>query len=70
MQVTPCADDADLWHSRSQSDIEAASDACHACHAFTACHSYATAANEVVGVWAGVDRERRPTPPDLKETIT
>ncbi len=52
----PCASDAELWHSRNADDIEAASDACHGCHAFTACDSYATNANEATGVWAGRDR--------------
>ncbi len=58
----PCADDADLWHSRDPSDIKAACEACRTCPALTACDDYATAADEVVGVWAGRDRERRPTP--------
>ncbi len=56
MQVTPCADDADLWHSRSQSDIEAASDACLTCHALDVCGRYADAAGETAGVWTGVSR--------------
>jgi hypothetical protein len=53
---TPCAAAPDVWNSRNQSDIKAASDACHPCPAFTACDSYATAANEATGVWAGRDR--------------
>lgn len=58
----PCSFDPELWHSRAADDIAAASDACRYCHAFTACDSYATAANERSGVWAGHDRSRRPTP--------
>ena len=69
VQVTPCAADAELWHSHNQSDIEAASDACHTCHALAPCGQYANAAGEVGGVWAGVDRGRRPTPSrNQKET--
>jgi hypothetical protein len=52
----PCAAAPDVWHSRAAADIEAAVDACHGCHAFTACDSYATTANEATGVWAGRDR--------------
>jgi hypothetical protein len=66
-RVPPCADDPELWHSRASSDIAAAREACRTCHAFTACDDYATAANEVVGVWAGVDRGLRPTPSRPKE---
>ena len=56
VQSTPCASDPDLWHSRNQSDIAAACDACHGCHAFTPCGAYADAAHEVIGVWSGRDR--------------
>lgn len=69
-QEPPCAAAPDVWHSRNLSDIKAACDACHGCHALTACDDYATAANEVVGVWAGVDRGLRPTPSRSKEATT
>jgi len=70
VRSTPCAAAPELWHSRDPSDIAAASAACQTCHAFTPCGAYADAAGERLGVWAGRDRGRRPTPPDLKETTT
>ncbi len=56
---TPCASDPDLWHSRNPSDIAAACDACHRCPALQQCDAYASVASESLGVWAGVDRNRR-----------
>ncbi len=64
----PCASDAELWHSRDPSDIKAACDACLSCPAYDSCGAYATVAREVVGVWAGRDRGRRPTPSRPQET--
>ncbi len=68
---TPCADDPELWHSRAADDIAAASAACHTCHALQQCDSYATAAAEAAGVWAGRDREprRRGAQPNNKEGL-
>jgi hypothetical protein len=57
----PCAASPELWFSRRDDQTEAAIHRCHTCPAIARCDEYATAANEIVGVWAGRDRGLRPT---------
>jgi len=54
----PCADDPELWCSYDADEREAACHRCQPCPALAACGRYADAAQESLGVWAGVDRAR------------
>jgi len=55
----PCANDPEAWFADAP-DLKAyAERACTGCHAIGVCATYATAAGERHGVWAGVDRTQR-----------
>lgn len=60
-QTTPCQADPEPWFAHDPSTRAVAARACQSCPArvFTACGTYAVAAREPWGVWAGVDRGLR-----------
>ena len=58
-QPPPCARHPEMWFSVDADATEAAVRACTGCHAIDLCGTYAAAAGERHGVWAGVDRTRR-----------
>lgn len=65
----PCASSPDKWFTTSEDDIRRAAARCRRCQVLGACGTYATAAREPAGVWAGVNRERRqPTVRNESET--
>ncbi len=60
-QTTPCQADPEPWFAHDPSTRAVAGRACQSCpsRVFAACGTYAQAAREPWGVWAGVDRGLR-----------
>lgn len=58
---TPCQRDPEPYHSDAPGERAEAAEACGSCPVITACATYADAAGERWGVWAGIDRTKTTT---------
>lgn len=64
----PCTASPERWFSTIEDDVRCAAAHCRRCQVLAACGTYASAAQESAGVWAGIDRERPQAKPTETET--
>ena len=57
---TPCTSKPLVWQTETAGARERAVAACSTCPLLGPCGTYAAAAGEAYGIWAGVDRTPRP----------